>query len=356
VYEKVIAGHPEALEVREKLAAIFAALEDSEMVLATLLELEKINPHRQETQRRVAQIYLHRKQYSEAVDHYLKAFQIAKGSPQEYLNVAELLRFERRADEAVEMLKRARFHYPEEVELLIELAVSNIAADQFGIAFTLFQESENVAESLRPDLLDGMFYFSFGAAAERTKRYDEAESLFRKSISLTGEDVFPKVRARPFNYLGYMFLEQDKNFEEAGELIQEANDLVPNDASYVDSLGWYYFKVEEYPQALRALLRAETLLTKELESDPVIFDHIAQAYFQLGHRKEALAYIGKAIARDPDNEEYQSRKTSFEETAPPQKVPLDFLDAPQMDSSSGDGESTAPAGDEQEIPEVPNTP
>ncbi|MEM0970472.1 MAG: tetratricopeptide repeat protein, partial [Verrucomicrobiota bacterium] len=31
VYEKVIAGHPEALEVREKLAAIFAALEDSEM-------------------------------------------------------------------------------------------------------------------------------------------------------------------------------------------------------------------------------------------------------------------------------------------------------------------------------------
>jgi len=102
----------------------------------------------------------------------------------------------------------------------------------------------------RPDLLDDRFYFSYGAAVERNKQFDEAANLFRKSIHLAPVDADPQRQARALNYLGYMWLEQNRNLKEAGELIIRANDLLPDEGAFVDSLGWYYFLVKDYPKAL----------------------------------------------------------------------------------------------------------
>ncbi len=337
-YAEIVRRFPGQLDVRRKLAGVYSLLNEEDKVLETLVELERINPHDLDTQKFIAGMYLRQNNFENSIRHYLKAFKISKGTSEEYQRVGWMLRWEDRAQEAIELLEQAIFHYPDDVKLMIELAISFNAAERYEEAFDGFVKAERISEKLRPDLLDDAFYFSFGAAAERKKLFDKAADLFRKSIELAPIESEPHRAAAPYNYLGYMWLEQDKNIEEAGQLIIRANDLVPDSGAYVDSLGWYYFKIEKYPEALETLLRAEQLLKEDDEGeDAVVLDHIAQAYFQLGHRDKALEYARRVIKLEPENEEYQGRLKHFTEAELPQEpVPLDFLDQSEEPSASGE--------------------
>jgi tetratricopeptide (TPR) repeat protein len=342
LYKQIIAEHPEALTVRERLAGVYGLQEDLDKVLATLLELERINPYRLETQKSIARIFFEQARkfeeaqqrddakgaYANSVTHYLKSFRIAKGEVGEYILVAEMQQYAGQSNDAVALLQRARFHYPDEIPLAIALAESFSAAKRYPEAIETFKTAEKISLDLRPDLLDDRFYFSYGAAVERNKQYDEAANLFRKSIDLAPVDADPQRQARALNYLGYMWLEQSRNLKEAGELILRANDLMPDEGAFVDSLGWYYFLVKDYPKALIYTLKAGSLMDLNDPENAVVLDHIGQSYFQLGHRDEALKYLEKAAAMDPKNPEFSKRIQEFRAGPVPSQVPLDFLPVP----------------------------
>ncbi|MEM7013047.1 MAG: tetratricopeptide repeat protein, partial [Verrucomicrobiota bacterium] len=267
LYERILEKRPEELTVREKLARIYRLLNDDEKALETLIALERINPHRLETQKFIADAYGQREEYAKAIVHWLKAFRLAKGTPGEYRMVARMMIYEGQGKEAVELLERAQFHYPDDLEMSVDLARAYNAADEYDQAFKTFKKTEDVLKQSRPELLDFGYYFSYGAAAERSQRFEEAGDLFRKSIDLVPQDR-PTAAALPYNYLGYMWLEQDMNIDEAGELIILANELEPNSGAYVDSLGWFYFKKEDYPKALKTLLRSQKMIEAEEGFDP----------------------------------------------------------------------------------------
>ena len=354
LYEAILSDRPEELIVREKLARIYGLLDDMDKVLETLVELEQINPHRLETQRFIAQIYGEREDYGKAIEHWLKAFRLAKGSAAEYRAVGQMMMIEGQGEEAVELLERAQFHYPDDFQISIYLARAYNVASKYDQAYRTFKATEGVLIETESELLDFLFYFSYGAAAERSKRFEEATGLFRKSIDLVPEQ-FPEAAAMPYNYLGYMWLEQDKNIDEAGELIRLANQLDPNSGAYVDSLGWFYFKKGRFAEALETLLRSERMIKAEEGFDPddpenaVIYDHIAQAFYNLGYVEEALEYMEIAIGLDSEKEEYQTRKKEYTENDPPEKTPVDFLqDVPKEDP--------ADEGDDIDIEDAPPAP
>jgi Flp pilus assembly protein TadD len=66
-------------------------------------------------------------------------------------------------------------------------------------------------------------------------------------------------------------------------MLQRAVDLRPSDGYIVDSLGWAYFKLGHYDQAV-------TLLEKAIElkpADPVVNDHLGDAYWRVGRKLDA---------------------------------------------------------------------
>tara|TARA_R110002096_G_scaffold67332_10_gene163390 strand:- start:10085 stop:11986 length:1902 start_codon:yes stop_codon:yes gene_type:complete len=312
LYITIIKERPEELIVREKLARVYSLLGQEDKVLETLVELEQINPHRLETQQFLARIYYDKENWSNSIKHYLKAFKISRGQPLEYRIVSTMMLWENRADEAVDLLMRAQFHYPEDLQLQVEMGVALNASDRYDEAFDLFRETEELAEQSQPELLTDGFYFSYGASAERLKKFQEAEKLFQKSIDLVPQNNAERA-AMPYNYLGYMWLEQDMKIEEAGQLIIMANDLRPDSGAYVDSLGWYYFKKGDHDSAVETLLRAIKLMESQdpPEEDAVVYDHLAQAYFMQGNIKEAVNYAQKASKLEPDNKEMAERLKEY---------------------------------------------
>jgi tetratricopeptide (TPR) repeat protein len=106
--------------------------------------------------------------------------------------------------------------------------------------------------------------------------------------------------AEAYNYVGYMYAEKGINLDEAIRLIDKALEFEPENGYFIDSLGWAFFQQGRYPEALRELKRAvERIKDKE---DPVILDHLGDAYMKNGMVEDALVAWEKSIKLDPANE------------------------------------------------------
>src|SRR5690606_29172039 len=84
------------------------------------------------------------------------------------------------------------------------------------------------------------------------------------------------------NYLGYMWVDQNVNLEEAYAMLTRAVALRPHDGAIVDSLGWAYYRKGAYDRAVDHLERA----VKLLPDDGTIHAHLGYAYAAVGRLTE----------------------------------------------------------------------
>jgi Flp pilus assembly protein TadD len=66
-------------------------------------------------------------------------------------------------------------------------------------------------------------------------------------------------------------------------MIRRAVEQRPDDGYIVDSLGWAYYRISDYEEAVKQLERAVELKPE----DPTINDHLGDAYFRIGRTLEA---------------------------------------------------------------------
>jgi tetratricopeptide (TPR) repeat protein len=130
--------------------------------------------------------------------------------------------------------------------------------------------------------------FQLGAVFEEQARYEDAERAFRDALLID-----PK-HAPTLNYLGYMLAEHGRKLEEAVKLLHEAVDLDPYNGSYLDSLGWAYFKRGAFDKARTYLLRAG----EQLPRNSVIQDHVGDLLFATSDRAGAVAAWQRALDGD----------------------------------------------------------
>jgi len=137
-----------------------------------------------------------------------------------------------------------------------------------------------------------LFYFR-GICFERSKQWPKAEADFKKALELYPDQ--PQV----LNYLGYSWVDQGVNLDEAFKMLRRAVDLRPNDGYIVDSLGWAHYKLGHYQEATEALEKAIDLKP----ADPVVNDHLGDAYWRVNRRIEAHFQWNHARDMQPEPED-----------------------------------------------------
>jgi tetratricopeptide (TPR) repeat protein len=130
--------------------------------------------------------------------------------------------------------------------------------------------------------------FQRGALYERAKEFGRAEEAFRAVIALE------PAHAQALNYLGYMLAERGERLEEAVSLIRRALAIDPGNGSYLDSLGWAYFKLRRHEEARKHLAAAAA----QLPSNSVVQDHLGDALAALGQHANAIGAWQRALAGD----------------------------------------------------------
>lgn len=92
------------------------------------------------------------------------------------------------------------------------------------------------------------------------------------------------------NDLGYLWADRNKNLELAVEMVRKAVASDPKNRAYRDSLGWVYFRLKRFPEAVTELEMAIVVDGKDGEADEpdgVILDHLGDAYDAVGRKDDA---------------------------------------------------------------------
>jgi tetratricopeptide (TPR) repeat protein len=145
-------------------------------------------------------------------------------------------------------------------------------------------------------------YYARGVALERSQQWPRAEQDFLKALELAPDHPFV------LNYLGYSWVDQGVNLQQALDMIERAVDQRPNDGFIVDSLGWAYFRLHDFDLAVKHLERAV-----ELEpDDPTINDHLGDALWQVGRHAEAYFQWRRALSLSPDETLAQAIRAKLE--------------------------------------------
>lgn len=203
------------------------------------------------------------------------------------LNLEEIAR----GDEAVATLLKAITENPQSIDPLMALGNLYRSRKDFQNAHDAYEKAIALVGQPQPGHWN--LYYSAGIALERLKRWPEAETRFKKALELSPDQPFV------LNYLGYSWVDQNINLEEAFKMLQKAVEQRPNDGFIVDSLGWAHYRRGEYELAAKFLERAVDLRP----SDSTINDHLGDVYWRLGRKLEAQFQWNHARDLGPEPEE-----------------------------------------------------
>ena len=119
-----------------------------------------------------------------------------------------------------------------------------------------------------------------GVAYERLNELELSEKDLLKSLDIEPEQPYV------MNYLAYSWVENSKNLERALEILKKANELREDDGYITDSLGWTYYKLKNFSEAKKYLMKAIMLMP----SDPIVNDHFADCLWKNNQKIQARYY------------------------------------------------------------------
>ncbi len=248
----------------------------------------------------LADIYESRKQWDRAIQTYGKVLPDGAFADVAQLRIAWCMNEDGNHDAAVRMLRkiaRDRRSDPRPLitlgDLYRQMERWQEAANEYTAAFERIPVIEN---------RHWILLFSRGITYERSKQWAKAEPDMLKALELQPEQ--PMV----LNYLGYTWVDMNRNIDRATDMIRRAVALRPNDGAIVDSLGWAYYRVGRYDEAVVQLERAVELKG----GDPVITDHLGDAYWKVGRRAEAQFQWRRALGLKPEAELEQQIRRKLE--------------------------------------------
>ncbi|MBI1311234.1 tetratricopeptide repeat protein [bacterium] len=120
--------------------------------------------------------------------------------------------------------------------------------------------------------------FSLSAIYVELGEMQKGEQILEEYLAENPDD--PGVN----NDLGYLYADQGKNLEKARAMIEKAVAAEPENAAYLDSLGWVLFKLKEFEKARDWLKKATALKTG---GDSTIWDHLGDCHKELNATDEA---------------------------------------------------------------------
>ncbi len=294
-------------EAEGEMEAIFAAASDDAQALFTigLLGIEsrrytlaqkyfeslvETGEYQSEAHYYLARIADNRQEYVEAISHYE---QVTEGDSvlDAQIRSAELYGTIGEVEKGRERIQALKTTTGEQVLPRLIRSESRILRDAGEDAESLNVLSAGVEQF--PE--DSNLRYTRALVAEGQGQTE----LFKKDLEkLIADD--PE-NAHALNALGYHYADANTNLDEAQDMLERANTLLPDDPAILDSLGWLYYRQGKVDQALEYLRAAYSQL-----GDPEIAAHLGEVLWVAGEQESAKDIWDKALAESPDDRKLKS--------------------------------------------------
>ena len=304
IYAKMVEENPDLGAMRESLAELYLRQNEPKLAAEQLKEIIRDSPTNPQAYYFLGAIAYEEKEFAEALEYYRKALLLGLNNEQIYFDLAGVSLALNQPRQALDYLAQARQKFRPSFVGEFYTGLAYMRLKEFTNALDHFTSAEIVAKATDTNRLTHGFYFELGSAFERAGKIPEAERYFERCLEMS-----PNF-AGALNYLGYMWAERGTNLTRARAMIEQAVQLFPTNAAYLDSLGWVLFKQGYAQEALTPMLKAVELND---EPDATLYDHLGDIYSALHQTDKAREAWSRALKIEPNTE----IEKKFKAGAPP---------------------------------------
>jgi tetratricopeptide (TPR) repeat protein len=212
------------------------------------------------------------------------------GQGYEYLpsqaRIATLLMEQGRLYDASRYLDNERVKFPENRDQLTILEAQLLS--NRGMEEALFALLDHGLE-VAPENIDLLYFRAM--SGERFGSLEILERDLSRIIEIDPEN------SEAMNALGYTLADKTERYAEALVLIERALAIKPDEAAYIDSIGWVQYRLENFDEAIKHLRRALSLFNND-----EVAAHLGEVLWVSGEQDEARQIWDKALEATPESE------------------------------------------------------
>lgn len=281
----------------ERARALYArsrSNEASARQAARLLEqaLEQ-NPDQEEALHLLGDLRYQNEQYEEAAHLLHRALDRNPRALDRWIQASAAYLQAGNADQAVHVAEEGLLLFPGQLPLtriaaqgLLRLNRNQAAIDEFESLRALMAESDTPTDQ-RADVLA-----TLGLLYNRVGDMEASDAAYADAIAVDSQ------HALALNNYAYSLASRGLRLDEALDMAQRAVDIDSSNASYLDTLGWTHYQLEEYESAATWLQRA----IDTGKASATVYEHYGDVQRALDNPDAARTYWQQALDRAPDRE------------------------------------------------------
>ena len=328
LYKKYLEKKPYGHIVLSRMVQIMLVLKKEDEIVEYIERLSYLEPSNLNLKVKLGIMYSNKKRYREAIGVFKEILMLSPNSDKMFYYIGSLYKNLKEYDDSIFYFSKiphtASLFY--ESTLQIASILESIAADSSNSGggrdgvqkiekfITFVNDKGKKFEDIRVDMAmilssyyEGQSDFSMAkntiakvrgekgygehhdyylaSLHEKVQEYEKADEIIKDLLEKNPNNVMA------LNHFGYTLLERGENLEMAYKYIKRAVELQPENGYVRDSLGWYYYKMGNFQEALVEVKKAWELVN----TDPVIAKHLAQIYIALKKHQLAKKYYRKAL-------------------------------------------------------------
>jgi tetratricopeptide (TPR) repeat protein len=317
---RVVEDQPEYPEGGMLLAAAQEGAGQKEDQIRTLETTLENNPTYYRAALRLAELYEQERRYTDAADAYARAAAVNGRIDVSTQRAAALINAGKAA-EARDILQTSikKSAAPDAVTLYMLGQAQRALKDFDGAAATVQKLKNAFPSDVRGGYLDalvlrdrgqydqalaafelvmnragsrdGSLVYEYAGLLERAGRLPDAERALRGALAKDPQD------ANALNSLGYMLADHSQRLDEAIDLVQRALKIEPTNPSFLDSLGWAYFRQGKLDLADAPLTQA----AERLPTSSAVNEHLGDLRFKQERYEDAVAAFERSLAGDGES-------------------------------------------------------
>lgn len=270
-------------------------------------------------------IALNEKQDSIAIKYFKIVTELARWNIDAWIRLGGLYFDNRKYEEAAKVMEEAIDLFPDDftINLIYGLSLSQLDRHSLAkpylkkcvelnpkdvnslssYAYTLSKLNENElavdylnqALKLKPD--DVNLLGTLGLIYDAMERWAECDSVYERALQIDSLNSLVN------NNYAYSLSERGERLDKALQMVKISLEADPDNPSYLDTIGWVYFKLGNFSEAKKYLEKAIEIGGER----SVMLDHLGDVMFKLGEIKQAKMLWQKALDLDSTNVTIKSK-------------------------------------------------
>jgi tetratricopeptide (TPR) repeat protein len=270
-------------------------------------------------------VAINEKKDSAAIENFKIVTDLARWNVEAWVRLGGLYFDNRKYEEAVKVMDEAIVLFPDDFTINLILGLSLAQLDKHSdakpylkksvelnpndltslssYAFTLSQLKENelavnyLKQALKINPDDVNLLGTLGMIYDAVKSWTECDSVYQRALQIDS------LNALVNNNYAYSLSERGERLADALKMVQVAVDADSDNTSYLDTIGWVYYKLGNYNEAKNYLEKAIEIGGEK----SVMLDHLGDVMFKLGEIQKAKTLWQKAFDLDSTNVSLKSK-------------------------------------------------